>query len=655
MPSPPPDPPVFYADDELNRRLVESFPGGIVQVARDGSIVQANHAAQTILGLSYDELTRRFVGDFRTETIWEDGSPCDPRDYPVSKCLATGEPQSGVTIGVRRPDGQFSWALFAAMPILDPVSGELTGAIVRFLDITDRKVSEDRLRNLKDELERRVEERTALLQAANEELRREIAERRQMEAQLRESQRFAEGLAQAAPYVLYVYDIATRQTVFTNQQAARVLGYSPEEMLRMGPTMAQTVVHPDFQARLDEHLARVARAKEGEALEFEYLVRRADGQWRWLRSRDVIFSRTPEGTVQQIIGMAEDVTEYKQAVAGQQESSAQLKFITEHAPDFILQLDRQGNILFINRTFPPNTLDGVIGTSVRQWIPEHDHESFFEVLDRVFATGSSERFVTISRGPAGAESWYSCHFGAVVVEGEIRSVVVVARDITERKQADERLQSKQQLLKSLLALQERERKLIAAEIHDGMIQDVTGSKMVLETARHQLETISGRPAELLDRADELLAKAIGEGRRLIGDLRPLAIDEQGIVETISFLVDEEARRTNRQITFTHDVSFDRLDPLLEGTIFRITQEALTNIRRHSHAEHAAIELHEADQRLLLEIRDDGVGFDPERVADDRFGIRGIFHRARLFGGAATIDSRPGQGTRLRVELPLEPP
>jgi signal transduction histidine kinase len=242
--------------------------------------------------------------------------------------------------------------------------------------------------------------------------------------------------------------------------------------------------------------------------------------------------------------------------------------------------------------------------------------------------------------------------GPVVVEGQIRSAVVVARDITERKHADERLRFKQQLLKSLLALQERERKLVAAEIHDGLVQDITGAKMLLEGAQHQLETRSGDPLKSLSRVEELLGRAIHEGRRMIGDLRPLLTDDQGVVEMIHFLAQEESRRTGREIHFTPDVAFDRLDPLLEGTVFRITQEALTNVRKHSQARHVDIRLNETDQWLLLEIDDDGVGFDPERVGEDRYGIQGIFHRARLFGGTATIDSSPGKGTRIRVELPL---
>jgi PAS domain S-box-containing protein len=132
--------------EELNRRIVEAVPGGIVQVARDGSIIRANHEAQKILGLSYDELSRRFIADFEPQTIWEDGRPCTVAEYPVTKCLASGTAQPATTLGVRRPDGSIAWAIYTAIPLLDPVTGDTTGAVVTFLDITERKRLEDQLR-----------------------------------------------------------------------------------------------------------------------------------------------------------------------------------------------------------------------------------------------------------------------------------------------------------------------------------------------------------------------------------------------------------------------------------------------------------------------------------------------------------------------------
>jgi len=132
---------------ELHDRLIEALPGGVVEIGRDGAILNANAEAMRILGFSFDALTRRAVQDFESETIFEDGSPAAVSDYPVSKALLTGQPQSPVTLGVKRKDGEVSWAVYKAVAIRDPATQEVTGAVVTLLDITDRKRVEDKLRH----------------------------------------------------------------------------------------------------------------------------------------------------------------------------------------------------------------------------------------------------------------------------------------------------------------------------------------------------------------------------------------------------------------------------------------------------------------------------------------------------------------------------
>jgi PAS domain-containing protein len=137
----------LHTSEELNRRIVEAVPGDCP--GRTGWWhYSCKSRSPKDSGLSYDELTRRFIADFEHQTIWEDGRPCAVEDYPVTKCLASGTSQPAMTLGVRRPDGSIAWAIYTAIPLVDPATGDTTGAVVTFLDITERKRLEDQLRQV---------------------------------------------------------------------------------------------------------------------------------------------------------------------------------------------------------------------------------------------------------------------------------------------------------------------------------------------------------------------------------------------------------------------------------------------------------------------------------------------------------------------------
>jgi signal transduction histidine kinase len=154
-----------------------------------------------------------------------------------------------------------------------------------------------------------------------------------------------------------------------------------------------------------------------------------------------------------------------------------------------------------------------------------------------------------------------------------------------------------------------------------------------------------------DRGLNLLREAVQEARQLISGLRPPVLDELGIIAAIDYLINE-TRPDVHDIRFVHHTKFGRLAPPLESAIFRIVQEALSNIRTHSGSRRAKVELIEHGEQLRLVVRDWGKGFDPAQVHEGRFGVQGIRQRVRLLGGSVVIDSRPGEGTTVVVDFPL---
>lgn len=245
-------------------------------------------------------------------------------------------------------------------------------------------------------------------------------------------------------------------------------------------------------------------------------------------------------------------------------------------------------------------------------------------------------------------NWYSPFCDKL---GNVVGMVGVLTDVTKRQQAEAALFVEQRLMREMLHWHERDRRLIAYEIHDGLVQNVTGAQMHLESLLRSGKVPAGAARDELELALDQVRKAVSESRRLINGLRPPILDERGVVSAIKHLIDDQPA-DGPSIELTVQVQFDRLEPLLEGTIYRIVQEAITNVRRHSKSDRAEIRLVQDNDRVQLEIRDWGVGFNPADVEQECLGLQGIRERARLLHGRAVIDSSPGKGTRVFVDLPI---
>lgn len=232
------------------------------------------------------------------------------------------------------------------------------------------------------------------------------------------------------------------------------------------------------------------------------------------------------------------------------------------------------------------------------------------------------------------------------------SARIAERREKERELTETVLGEKQQFLEQLLDSHERDRQLIAYEVHDGFVQNLTGAMMHMEAGQHKQGAMAPEAKNECERAVSLIRSAIDEARRLISGLRPPILDEQGSVAAIDYLIEEHNMSNGPQVEFHHDGQFERLSPLLEGVVFRLTQEALTNIRRHANAKRVEISMTSVNDLLTLSIRDDGEGFVPDETLSKSFGIRGMRERAEAVRGSLEVDSSPGNGTTIAVELPM---
>jgi signal transduction histidine kinase len=225
-----------------------------------------------------------------------------------------------------------------------------------------------------------------------------------------------------------------------------------------------------------------------------------------------------------------------------------------------------------------------------------------------------------------------------------------------RARADDRLRES-------IETSERERARWSRELHDQTLQGLGALRVLLASA---LRGPSGPGLErAISEAVAQLGDEIDNLRGLITELRPAALDELGLQAALEGLVRRSGTRQGLNvqtvIALAHELGTQdrRLEPELESTIYRVVQEALTNIARHAHAEAVMIELIERESRvesrvesqIELTIEDDGVGFDP-KASSTAFGLRGMRERVELAGGTLEIDAAPGAGTRLQMSLPV---
>jgi signal transduction histidine kinase len=214
------------------------------------------------------------------------------------------------------------------------------------------------------------------------------------------------------------------------------------------------------------------------------------------------------------------------------------------------------------------------------------------------------------------------------------------------------------LLNQVVSAQEGERRRIARELHDGAGQILTGLGLGLAAATESTKSNPALASQQLSELKKLNSQALQELHNVIGDLRPSVLDDLGLVPALNAQVRDFEIRSKVEADFVVDGKRRRIRPDLETIVFRIGQEALTNIAKHASAESVHVHLAFRESSLRLSIEDDGCGFNPEDVlftngsGRSAWGLLGIQERVALVGGVCSILSEPGSGTRIEATVPL---
>lgn len=318
--------------------------------------------------------------------------------------------------------------------------------------------------------------------------------------------------------------------------------------------------------------------------------------------------------------------------------------------EYLVLVDRSGIIRFCNRTGAGLQPHDVLGKKVFDFAMPDSAAALRAAITAIFTSGTPQTLETRVWGPRPEPDEYAVRLGPVFHRGRVAAVLVCCEDVLPLKRSERLLREERTMLRQHLELEAQERQLVSYEIHDGLAQYLAGALMHLQS----LERRAATPGHAdLHEALRLLRRATDEARRLIGGLRSPTLDDHGLIGAIEALV-AEVRVDVPHAVFEHPPAVPRIAPPVEAALYRIIQESLSNVRKHAAARNVRVTLEQTPERIRADVWDDGAGFDPSRSTAGRFGLEGIRRRAALLGGDVRIESVPGRGTRIRVDLPIGP-
>jgi len=356
--------------------------------------------------------------------------------------------------------------------------------------------------------------------------------------------------------------------------------------------------------------------------------------------------------------LEERIAERKRAEVALRESEERYRELFENAKDAIYVHDLQGTYLSINRAaekLSGYSREEIIGHNFKEFVaPEHAkyvRDSFWRKLAQQGETTYEVEVIAKDgrRVPIEISS------RAIYDKGELVGVQGMARDITERKLAQDALQM---FSRQLIEAQEDERRRIARELHDQIGQILTAVKMNLHSVQRLCE--GPEAGSYVKDNIEAVDQALRLVRDLSVDLRPPILDDLGLTTALRWYVDRYTKRTGLSVDVLIDLpdENERFSRELETACFRIAQEALTNVVRHAEATQVIVRLTRDADALLLTVKDDGIGFDVERLRTRAprvatLGLISMQERAHAAGGTIELDSAPANGTEIRFSLPLD--
>lgn len=496
--------------------------------------------------------------------------------------------------------------------------------------------------------------------------------RKEAEKNLRQSEARLSLAADSAGAGLWELNVDT-SLFWTTERALEIFDYAPGEVVDM--ERIEGSIYPDDLGYVRQAIAHSFDSNE--PLSIEYRIRVGDGSVKWINSSGRPYFKT-DGRPDRLLGVSIDITDRKILEFQRLRSEERLASAIDIAALGFYEMGENNHIKFFDGRMrellgiPPED-----DTEARRFWLQHIHQEDLPYVQAVIRNVLEEgvnRFALDYRymHPERGLTWIH-HLSRVLARdtaGRATHIIGVMQDMTERKILEETLRDNAETLRNnqkdlqrlagkLISVQEEELRRLSRELHDDLTQRLAVLAIHAGKLENEMKKTGGDAfAEASQKISELKEQLIDVSKdvhRISRQLHPTIIEDLGLVRAIESELANLTSRENLEISFTHEGINNNSIVSQETSLclYRIVQEGVKNIISHSGAKKCEISLLAVDNAFCLTVRDDGNGFEPAEVrSKPGLGLSSMRERAQIVGGNFSIDSRPGQGTAIRVTIPV---
>jgi PAS domain S-box-containing protein len=460
-------------------------------------------------------------------------------------------------------------------------------------------------------------------------------------------------LVSFSPAGIYMTDTEGKCT-FVNESWCKMAGMKPEEAY--GDGWINAIHTEDREKIFKEWNSFVGSAKDWN-LNYRFVDKKKNITWVFGVSRTLI---DPDGKITGFLGVNTDITVLKNADEKLKLSEERYRLLSEQSGAGVTLCSPEGKILFLNRRaqkYIGIKLADFTGRSLIEIYGKKEGLKLKRRIREVIRLDKNLVFEDYSEFPSG-KYWFSSSYSVIRNSGgEVEGVQVIAYDITERKLIEKQLTQSTEELRELagylVEVREAERTRIAHDLHDDLGQKLTALNMDIAWVKSRIGVQSRSVENKLQQMAELMDETIESVQNISFGLRPSILDDLGLIPAIQWQVMDFHKKTGTICIVSSSPNEITVDTGISLVVFRIIQEALTNITRHSGATKVNIKITLSEEMLEISIKDNGSGITQEEIESSKsFGLIGIRERVRMVNGEVVISGSQGNGTRVYVMIPV---